>query len=258
MDNTRYVFTCEDSFESIMTCVFYAWELALKVGHDKVELVKKQDASYELFCEYRHIEYDEVAFERVTNGIYYKISPEAYALVYSMSLSDEKDSTQAIINYLRVGFKYGPSSTKMYQNPAVQRAMEIKRRVDNESCHFKEFTRFNSIDNKLYVAHLSPACNVVPEISWYFMDRMPSEYWMIVDDNRHIACVHPKDEDFYIRTLTEVEFNALCETENLSDEYTSMWRTFFNAISIKERENKKCQMNHFPLWMRTHATEFKK
>ena len=80
---------------------------------------------------------------------------------------------------------------------------------------------------------------------------------MIVDDNRKMACVHPKDGENYLRYLTDEEFDALRKTEAYEDEYTGMWKTFFHTIGIKERENYVCQRKLFPIWKRKHAVEFK-
>ncbi len=256
MDNCLKIFVCRDDFESVMTGVFCAWESALKLGHENVRLVKEPVDRYELFCEYVNVEADEKYVERVVNSVRRKISEKAYMMVYLMALSDDKDSPQVIYDFMRVGFRYGAESVNMYQIPAVQRANELTRSVNREIGLFKEFTRFSSVDNKVYVAHLSPRSNVVPEVSRYFLDRMPSEYWIIVDDTRRTACIHPKDEDFYVKNLDDYEFDTLRMAESRYDEYTSMWKTFFTAVSIKERENRRCQMNHFPKWMRAHATEF--
>ena len=46
------------------------------------------------------------------------------------------------------------------------------------------------------------------------------------------------------------------DEENMEDEYTDMWKTFFEAIAIKQRRNTECQRNLMPLWMRKHVTEF--
>lgn len=85
-----------------------------------------------------------------------------------------------------------------------------------------------------------------------------SEQWMIIDDNRKTACVHPKDGENYLRYMTDEEFQTLRKTEEYKDEYTDMWKTFFHAIVIDERKNYVCQRNLFPLWKRKHAVEFKK
>jgi len=80
---------------------------------------------------------------------------------------------------------------------------------------------------------------------------------MIIDDNRKTACVHPKDGTNYLRYLTDGEFESLRKTEQYEDEYTEMWKTFFQAVAIKERENYVCQRNLFPIWKRKHAVEFR-
>ena len=139
----------------------------------------------------------------------------------------------------------------------VMRIMELYRNVGNESHHFREFARFQSLDGRVYVSHLEPKSDVIMLVGRHFADRMPSEYWMIVDDNRKTVCVHLKDGENYLRYLTDGEFEALRKTEEYEDEYTGMWKTFFHTIRIKERENYVCQRNLFPIWKRKHAVEFK-
>ena len=105
--------------------------------------------------------------------------------------------------------------------------------------------------------HLEPRSDVIMLVGTHFADRMLSEHWMIIDDNRKTACVHPKDGENYLRYLADEEFQTLRKTEEYEDEFTDMWKTFFHAISIKQRENYVCQRNLFPIWKRKHAVEFK-
>lgn len=257
MNDGLMIFTCEDSFEATLTAIFYAFLWGNKIGPDKIRIRKEPIRQYEFFYTYKHIDFEEDKYSRVADSIINKISQEAYWMIYNMSLSDEADAVDAIYAFLRSGYKYGPKIMLMYTLPEVMRAFEIKRRVDNERGLSREFVRFASLDNRLYVAHLSPKSNIVPAIAWHFADRMPSEYWVIVDDNRNIAAVHPANEQFFIRHLDEESMEKLKPIDDRRDEYSDMWKSFFTAISIKERENKKCQDGHFPIWMRKHATEFK-
>ena len=143
-----------------------------------------------------------------------------------------------------------------YNIPEVARILELRRNVGNEAHYFREFARFNSIDNRLYICHLEPKNDITEIVANHFADRMPSENWMIIDDNRKTAVVHVADCENYIRILSDDEMEKLKKTELVSDEYTDMWRAFFDAIAIKERTNYRCQRNMMPLWMRKHATEF--
>lgn len=239
-----------------MTCIYDAWSYALDHGHGALRLEREPIYQQSLFDEYVHVDADREKTEKVVRSIKMQISGQAYMYVFYASLSEEADALQAIYNFLRVGFAVGNQVCVMYANPHVMRMLELKRRIGNESHYFREFARFTSLDNRVYVCHIEPKNNVALLVGEHFADRMPSEHWMIVDDRRKLAVVHPKDEENYMRYLTEEEFAVLSQTEAYEDRYTDMWRSFFKAISIKERENIACQRNMFPIWMRKHAVEF--
>ena len=144
----------------------------------------------------------------------------------------------------------------MLQEPVVMRMMELRRNVGNEAHYFREFLRFSSVNGEIYVAHIEPKSDVLLSVANHFADRMPSEHWIIMDDGRNVAAVHPKNENFYVRDLTEEESKQLLKTSECIDEFVTLWKEYFETIAIKERKNPDCQRNHFPVWMRKHATEF--
>ena len=80
---------------------------------------------------------------------------------------------------------------------------------------------------------------------------------MMIDDNRRIAAVHPKDQSYYMTRLTQEELEQLRRTEEEEDLYTDLWREFFESIGIEARRNIKCQRSNMPIWYRKHATEFR-
>ena len=251
------IFTCKDRLEDIMTCIYDAWAEALKIGHSQIQLKKEPIFQQTMFDEYIHVDGDPFKAEKVIRSIRRNISEEAYLDIYYATLSAEEDALQAIYNFLRAGFAADGSILRQYSNPHVIKLLEIRRRVSNEVHHFREFARFQSLDSQVYVSHLEPRSDVIMLVGTHFSDRMPSEHWMIIDDNRKTACVHPKDGENYLRYLTDEEFQTLRKTEEYEDEFTDMWKTFFHTISIKQRENYVCQRNLFPIWKRKHAVEFK-
>lgn len=251
-----YIFTCEDKFEDMMCCIFAAWEKALVVGHSQVRLRKEPIVQSTLFDEYIHVEYEENKYQRIIAGIREKISGTALFQVRYALLSVEEDALDSIYRFLIKGFKVGAEVLLQLADPDVMRLFELKRAVGNEAHYFREFARFHSIDEQVYVCHLEPKSNVIEIVGHHFADRMPSEHFVIVDDNRKMAVVHPKDEECYIRILDEEEFQVLAAAEQYNDSFTQLWKTFVDTIAIKQRENSACQRNLFPLWMRKHATEF--
>ena len=116
--------------------------------------------------------------------------------------------------------------------------------------------RFHKVSGGIYVAHFEPKSRIAVALGPVFEDRMPSEHWMIIDDIHREAVIHPKDESFYMRSLSDEEFNRLLDTEKINDEFTDLWKTFFDTIAIEERKNERCQNNMFPIWTRKHAVEF--
>ena len=114
-----------------------------------------------MFDEYVHVDGDNVKAEKVIRSVRRDISDEAYLDVYYATLSAEEDALQAIYNFLRVGFAVGSKVLEQYSNPHVMRMLELRRKVGNESHHFNEFARFQSLDRKVYVSHLEPKSDVV-------------------------------------------------------------------------------------------------
>ena len=249
------VFTCESDFDSIMTCIYDAWEWALKNGHENMRIEREPIMQMTLFDEYVHIDRDREKSDKVASAILKKISREAAVWVYYVTLH-EKDHLDDIYRFLRVGFKEGKRTTQMLSIKPVITMERLSKTVGNEIHYGREFLRFDSMEDKVFVAHTEPKADTIFAVSQHFADRMPSENWLIVDDGRKKAVVHPKDEEIYVIYLTDEQLEELKQTEKNTDIYRDMWRTFFDAIAIKERENYKCQRTLFPIWMRKHVTEF--
>ena len=49
------IFTCGGSYEDAASCIYSAWEYALKVGHDDVRIVREPVAQLDMFAEYVQI-----------------------------------------------------------------------------------------------------------------------------------------------------------------------------------------------------------
>lgn len=248
------VFTCENNLEAILTCIYDAW--VSKLGHRNLRLMLEPVLEPELFCDYIHTEPDSEKVSKVIRSIRKKISAEAWQMVYSCAMSCVPEKPDIIYRFLLYGFAYGRRALEMLQEPAVMEFFALDRRVTNEVHHYREFIRFSSFPGDVLVSHISPRSDVLTLTAPYFADRLPSEHWMIIDDNRRTAVVHPKDEDFYLTRLDPEEFTRLSIPDRKDDPYPELWKGFFRSVSIQARENYRCQRNFLPLWMREHMTEF--
>lgn len=88
-----------------------------------------------------------------------------------------------------------------------------------------------------------------------FADRLPSENWMIIDDIRRLAIVHPADRDYYLTPLTPEELRRLSREPD--DQFVGLWKEFFVSTAILQRKNYRCQRTMLPLWYRKNMTEFR-
>lgn len=248
------VYTCEASWDAMLTTIYEAWSSGL--GYKNIKLLVEPVTQYSLFDEYIHVNPDTDKANKLADAIITKISAYVYHQMMVTSMAYEEDTLDNIFHVLIMGFAYGRDVLNMTQYRDIMRNREIYSRVDREANRFQEITRFHRLGD-VFIAHISPKSRVVPYLGPIFQDRMPSEHFMIIDDVHKEAVVHPKDENYYLKKLSDTEFNRLLETEDVSDKYTDLWRLFFKTIAIKERKNESCQMNNFPKWARTHADEFK-
>lgn len=248
------VYSCVPEWDAMLTCIYDAWSSG--IGHQNLRLTLEPIRQYSLFEENIHVDADPIKAEKVMNAVCNKISPAFYEELAYSAMAYEEDVLDNIYRMMLLGFHFGESALSMVQYRDVFRHQDILRRVSREAHHFQEFLRFHCIGKAIFVAHIEPKSRIVLALGPPFEDRMPSEHWMIIDDVHKEAVIHHKDEPFFFQKLSQEEFDKLLQTEEVHDEYTKLWQTFFKSIAIAERENPDCQNNLFPLWMRKHAVEF--
>lgn len=248
------IFTCKWEWDSILSCIYAASNSKLKPGEIRIEY--EPIGQYSVFDTYVNTKTDITLAEKVSEGICTRISQNFYYNLWYLSLASEKDTADIIFRMILLGFAHGEQALKMTCYKEVLRYNDILKHLGNEIHNLKGFTRFIAVNNSVYVAIIEPKCKAVAALGPAFEDRMPSEHWMIVDSVHMEAVVHPKNENYYIRKLNDDELSRILQVEESSDEFTTLWKAFFNSIAIKERANEKCQNSHFPKWIRKHATEF--
>lgn len=247
-------YTCRPVWEDMLSCIYDAWSSGK--GHQNIKLCIEPVEQFTLFDEYIHVDAKEDKIKKVMDAVCLKISPQFYYQMAYTAMAYEEDSLDNIYRCMILGFAYGPDVIKQVKYKDIMRNQIIRTRLGREVNRFQEFMRFHLISNNVYVAHFEPKSRIAIALGPIFEDRMPSENWMIIDDVHREAVIHPKDEDFYIRHLSDEDFQRLAETEQVNDEYTDLWKTFFDTIAIEERKNEKLQRNMFPLWTRKHVVEF--
>ncbi len=245
---------CEDSFDGIMTAIYDGWVL-MNQGHE-ISIYPGDSYTPTFFSEYRPIETDIDKAYKVSESIRRKISAEAHTMVFRASLHYDKNKGNIIFEFLKIAYPMGGKITKMLGNEYVMGLMELARKVWNEAHLFKGFVRFKELSGKVLYSHIDPKCDVLPAIGYHFQERFPLENWIIYDEKRKKAAVHPAGEKYFF--LNGQDLQELLKNSGTNDDYEELWKVFFTTIGIESRKNDRCQDTHLPKWYRKNMIEFDK
>jgi len=235
----------DGSFEGLLCCIYesyYQKELPF--------LIFNHNETQETLFPVKEIETDIFNAQKVEDSIKLKISNEALWLVRLCYFSNIENREIIILNFLRLGYKIGPSVTNMLANDTVKVVLDTARTVSCESNYYREFLRFSDYNGAL-VAIIEPKNFVLPMIVSHYCDRFPSEQFLIYDETNKHALVYQNGESAII-PLDDLELPKACAKE---ERYRALWKQFYNTIAIESRINPKLRMGNMPKRYWKHLTE---
>ena len=112
------------------------------------------------------------------------------------------------------------------------------------------------MENGILFSEITPKNHILASLGDHFSNRFPLENWMIYDKTYKEFLVHKMQHDCVLVTGEEINWEAAGRITEKEKEYETLWKGFFESISIKERENPRCQRTHLPLRYRGDMTEF--
>lgn len=223
--------------------------------YDKINpLAIQKEGQYQntLYAEEYYIPTDFEKASRVQRGIRKKISLQAEDYLSYAFLSEDESCYMDIFRYILLGFKLGKSVDCYLQEDFVLKVHKLARYVGREAHLLSGFSRFAETKQGVFYCSIAPKNNVLPILAEHFSDRMMNQAWIIHDKNRKQAAIY--NGDHFVIGAVPKEVNLEYKDKEL--QVQELWRTFFNSVSIKERENKKLQRNLLPLYFRKSMLEF--
>ena len=254
----KKVFICEDSISGIYSGIYDAWKLALQ--DEMVGIAIQGMVEQELFSNYVEVVVNEKKTIAVENLIKKHLGSEVYWNIYHALLSHDEKKGDAVLGMMLEARKI-PNSKKIMNhltNPNVQKVFQLCRTVGNEAHSHKEFLRFRELENGVLFAKSNPKAKILTCIAYHFSNRLPLENWIVYDETHKEILVHEARKQWVLVIDARIDLE---KTKNFSQEETKfemLWKDFCETISIKERENKKLQRQHLPLWYRDNMVEFTK
>lgn len=253
------IYRCTNDEKGIFSAIYEAGISGY--GHKYIRIQPQSDEymySMELFAEYVDVESSEKKMYAVLDAIKEKISQEVYDYVMKAIVSCAPDRGDIIYQFITYGFTLGEKVIMAVQFQEVADMFTLVRSVQNESYRYIEVLRFKEVVHvpPLLLAVIEPKNDIVAHIAGHFADRFNSEWFIIYDKNHHKAVFHDASGKWEVRLLTHEEEEKLMELDQIKEEYSDLWKIFFDNIAIKERENRKLQMNNLPIKYRKYMTEF--
>ena len=137
----------------------------------------------------------------------------------------------------------------------VRHVAELHKKVWNEIHHYFGFVRFQEMGAGVMLSVITPRHDVLTMLGPHFSNRFPGETWIIYDNSRKKALLHPKGGRCQIRQGISLNLNYGTDLSE-EGEYEQLWREFCRSITIEERKNEKLQKQLLPLRFRPNMTEF--
>lgn len=247
---------CKDSLEGVFSAVYDAWKTGL--GETELGIALRGCMEQELFCEYVEVEESAKKVFAVEKLIKRHLSMDAYWNIYHAVLSNDAKKGDAILGTMLAAKSISDSRKIMnhLSHPQVRRVFELGRKVSNEAHYYVEFVRFAELENGILFSEIEPKAQVLTCIANHFASRFPLENWLIYDKTHKSFLVHEAKKQWILVVDEELTVDVSTQKSRAEARYVKLWKTFFESVSIRERESYERQRQHLPLHFRNHMTEF--
>lgn len=180
--------------------------------------------------------------QRVEQSIQNKISPRALELVHGVFLSCLAEKEMALLRFLLLGYANKSHTPWMFAHPDVKTVLAAEKHKNGEEHLLKGFIRFSDYGGVL-AATITPKNFVLPGLLPHFVGRYSQEDFLIFDKTHKAALVYEKGK----ASIIPVENMEFPQADEKEEQYRSLWKQFYNTISITARENPTCRRSHMPM-----------
>jgi len=229
------VYCYDGSFEGFLSCVFESF-----VQHEIPFAIWTPERETATLYPIKDIATDHEKAQRVFRSLSAKLGAETELLVTRDFLSGREDKELLLLRFLHLAFALGPGTVKRMGHPDVAPLYEMQHSLDWEVDKFQGFVRFEDHDGMLG-AVIHPKNYILPLLRGHFCSRLPDEDFMIFDATHGIAMLR---KDRKVQYMVMEHYDKNTGQEEL--DWQKLWKRFFDAVTIEQRRNERCQMTHAP------------
>ena len=234
--NTIYLY--DGSFDGLLTIIFNSY--INKTLPQKI--IAEYNYTTNFLDKTLYIKTDFEKSKRIFSGIEKNIGYDALYNTYYAFLSNEPEKEINLLKYICDGFDIGPKINNLITISYVFKVISMRKRVLSECHKLKGLLRFQEINNNLYYASIHPDNNIIEPLAHHFINRLPTQNFIIHDKIRNLCLLYNGNE-YKIIDSTNIKIPDISEQEQ---KYQELWKLFFKTIAISERKNPRCQMQYMP------------
>ena len=188
---------------------------------------------------------------KVLTAIKTKFPKELIQRILNIFMCDSKEFELYLLEYIIIGFK---ETKQLYNinNSCVFYLNSLEKELFRNIHKLTGFVRFEELEDRTLYAKVESKFNVVYFLGKHFLKRFNNQNFIIHDLNRKLAFVKIQN-DFSVQ---EVAFFDEPNYSSNEQKFQKLWKSFFSAVTIKERINPKLQRQLVPLLYRTYMSEF--
>ncbi len=188
---------------------------------------------------------------KVLTAIKTKFPKELIQRILNIFMCDSKEFELYLLEYIIIGFK---EVKQLYNinNSCVFYLNNLEKELFRSVHKLTGFIRFEELEDGTLYAKVESKFNVVYFLGKHFLKRFNNQNFIIHDLNRKLAFVKMQN-DFSVQ---EVAFFDEPNYSSNEQKFQKLWKSFFNAVTIKERLKPKLQRQLVPLLYRTYMSEF--
>lgn len=188
---------------------------------------------------------------KVLTAIKTKFPKELIQRILNIFMCDSKEFELYLLEYIIIGFK---EAKQLYNinNSCVFFLNSLEKELFRNVHKLTGFVRFEELEDGTLYAKVESKFNVIYFLGKHFLKRFNNQNFIIHDLNRKLAFVKMQN-DFSVQ---EVAFFDEPNYSSNEQKFQKLWKSFFSAVTIKERINPKLQTQMVPLLYRTYMSEF--
>jgi probable DNA metabolism protein len=236
----------DGSFEGFLSLVYKVYYKRLQPNEIYKILPNKI-----LFEEIIEIETSKENSTKVLNAIKKNFNKQSLQKILNIFMCDTKNFELDLLSFIIIGFK-DKNELFNINNSYVFSLNTLEKELFRLVHKMYAYARFEELEDGTLYAKIDSKFNVIYFLAKHFMKRFNNQKFIIHDVKRKLAFIKTND---FIGVQEVASFEVPTYSQN-EEKFQKLWKSFFNAVSIKERENLKLQQNQVPLIYRTYMSEF--